>query len=115
MPPASVSARRIPTQVSQRPPMDLTQSKSNPNETAPQPDAAIAQVSTLVESAVIETRVMGTRADGTSSTSESGSAHTLKVVRFESLARCGDEIWIEHEGQLYRLRKTRQGKLILTK
>lgn len=38
-----------------------------------------------------------------------------KIVRFESLARCGDEIWIENEGQIYRLRKTRQGKLILTK
>jgi len=38
-----------------------------------------------------------------------------KIVRFESLARCGDEIWIENDGQIYRLRKTRQGKLILTK
>ena len=38
-----------------------------------------------------------------------------KLVRFEDLARCGDEIWIEHNGQLYRLRQTRQGKLILTK
>jgi hemin uptake protein HemP len=38
-----------------------------------------------------------------------------KIVRFESLTRCGDEIWIENEGQIYRLRKTRQGKLILTK
>lgn len=38
-----------------------------------------------------------------------------KIISFESLARCGDEIWIENEGQIYRLRKTRQGKLILTK
>jgi len=38
-----------------------------------------------------------------------------KIVRFADLARCGDEIWIEHRGQLYRLRETRQGKLILTK
>ena len=38
-----------------------------------------------------------------------------KIVKFDSLARCGDEIWIENEGQIYRLRKTRQGKLILTK
>lgn len=43
------------------------------------------------------------------------TSHTLKVVRFETLARCGDEIWIENEGQIYRLRRTRQGKLILTK
>jgi len=38
-----------------------------------------------------------------------------KIVRFKDLARCGDEIWIEHSGQLYRLRETRNGKLILTK
>ena len=38
-----------------------------------------------------------------------------KVISFESLARCGDEIWIENNGQIYRLRRTRQGKLILTK
>jgi hemin uptake protein HemP len=38
-----------------------------------------------------------------------------KIVKFDALARCGDEIWIENEGQIYRLRKTRQGKLILTK
>jgi hemin uptake protein HemP len=38
-----------------------------------------------------------------------------KIVPFEQLARCGDEIWIECNGQIYRLRRTRQGKLILTK
>ncbi|MEZ6136679.1 MAG: hemin uptake protein HemP [Pirellulaceae bacterium] len=38
-----------------------------------------------------------------------------KIVPFDDLARCGDEIWIENNGQIYRLRKTRQGKLILTK
>lgn len=38
-----------------------------------------------------------------------------KIVSFQTLARCGDEIWIENEGQIYRLRRTRQGKLILTK
>lgn len=38
-----------------------------------------------------------------------------KIIKFDALARCGDEIWIENEGQIYRLRKTRQGKLILTK
>ena len=38
-----------------------------------------------------------------------------KVVRFDDLSRCGDEIWIEHRGQLYRLRQTRHGKLVLTK
>lgn len=38
-----------------------------------------------------------------------------KIIPFATLARCGEEIWIENEGQIYRLRKTRQGKLILTK
>jgi hemin uptake protein HemP len=38
-----------------------------------------------------------------------------KIIPFSSLARCGDEVWIETGGQVYRLRKTRQGKLILTK
>lgn len=38
-----------------------------------------------------------------------------KVVRFTELALCGDEVWIEYEGKLYRLQSTRQGKLVLTK
>lgn len=44
------------------------------------------------------------------------AAHMLpKIVSFKTLARCGEEIWIENDGQIYRLRRTRQGKLILTK
>ncbi|MFN7735885.1 MAG: hemin uptake protein HemP [Pirellula sp.] len=38
-----------------------------------------------------------------------------KIISFAELCRCGDEIWIENEGAIYRLRRTRQGKLILTK
>lgn len=38
-----------------------------------------------------------------------------KIIPFQELCRCGDEVWIENEGELYRLRRTRQGKLILTK
>ena len=38
-----------------------------------------------------------------------------KIISFETLARCGEEIWIENNGEIYRLRRTRQGKLILTK
>lgn len=38
-----------------------------------------------------------------------------KIIAFEELARCGEEVWIENKGDLYRLRRTRQGKLILTK
>ncbi|MDA8746109.1 hemin uptake protein HemP [Rubripirellula amarantea] len=46
---------------------------------------------------------------------EGSSPMMPKIVRFADLARCGGELWIEHEGQLYRLQKTKQGKLILTK
>ena len=42
-------------------------------------------------------------------------AELPKIIPFSTLARCGDEVWIETEGQVYRLRRTRQGKLILTK
>lgn len=38
-----------------------------------------------------------------------------KIVPFGDLSRCGEEVWISHNGQLYRLRATKQGKLILTK
>jgi len=38
-----------------------------------------------------------------------------KIIPFRDLCRCGDEVWIEHQGQLYRLRCTKQGKLLLTK
>jgi hemin uptake protein HemP len=38
-----------------------------------------------------------------------------KIIHFRDLVRCGDEIWIEYEDKLYRLQRTRQGKLVLTK
>jgi hemin uptake protein HemP len=43
------------------------------------------------------------------------AARMPKIIKFDQLARCGDEIWIECNAQIYRLRRTRQGKLILTK
>jgi len=46
---------------------------------------------------------------------EPSSPGLPKIIKFESLARCGEEIWIENNGQIYRLRRTKQGKLILTK
>jgi hemin uptake protein HemP len=48
---------------------------------------------------------------------ESASIESVfpKILKFESLARCGDEVWIENNGQIYRLRRTKQDKLILTK
>jgi len=44
-----------------------------------------------------------------------GVVSVPKIISFAELCRCGDEIWIENEGAIYRLRRTRQGKLILTK
>ena len=38
-----------------------------------------------------------------------------KIVPFRDLCRGGDEGGIENDGQIYRLRRTKQGKLILTK
>lgn len=38
-----------------------------------------------------------------------------KIISFSALVKCGDEVWIEHGGSLYRLRRTKQDKLILTK
>ena len=35
--------------------------------------------------------------------------------RYADLSRAGTEVLIEHEGQTYRLRTTRNGKLILNK
>ncbi|WP_404307108.1 hemin uptake protein HemP [Neorhodopirellula lusitana] len=38
-----------------------------------------------------------------------------KVIQFDELSKSEDEVLIEHTGQLYRLRKTRHGKLVLSK
>lgn len=53
--------------------------------------------------------------DELSETIDEGRPALPKIIKFTDLARCGDEVWIEHERQIYRLRRTRQGKLILTK
>lgn len=37
------------------------------------------------------------------------------VVRFTELPKEGNEVLIEHDGQIYRLRLTKNGKLILNK
>lgn len=39
----------------------------------------------------------------------------LNPLSFDELASGSDEVWIEGGGQLYRLRQTKQNKLILTK
>ena len=38
-----------------------------------------------------------------------------KIIQFEDLVICGDEVWIQFKGQIYRLRRTKHDKLILTK
>lgn len=38
-----------------------------------------------------------------------------RVMRSQELLQGRSEIWIEHGGQIYRLRQTRSGKLILQK
>jgi hemin uptake protein HemP len=48
-------------------------------------------------------------------TPETHSPQALPRVSFESLARGKSEVLIEFRGQLYRLRATRNGKLILNK
>lgn len=54
--------------------------------------------------------------DAPKSTSVENSGVELpKIISFDTLARCGEEVWIENNGQIYRLRRTKQGKLILTK
>ena len=69
----------------------------------------------FVSERMSEKRPESSSRDPDSDCSEGDKSFLPKIVPFSELARCGDELWIEHEGQLYRLRKTRQGKLILTK
>ncbi len=38
-----------------------------------------------------------------------------KPIRSDALFLSGDEVLIQHQGEQYRLRRTRNGKLILTK
>jgi len=45
----------------------------------------------------------------------SNNAKFPKIIQFSDLCRCGEEIWIAHSGAIYRLRRTKQDKLILTK
>lgn len=51
----------------------------------------------------------------TKQTSKESIVKLPKLVPFSDLCRCGDEVWIENDGQIYRLRRTKLGKLILTK
>lgn len=52
-----------------------------------------------------------------SNSSEERSCNQLMIetISSSSLLQGRDAVSIEHKGELYRLRQTRQGKLILTK
>lgn len=95
------------------------------NNPRPEPTAALSPEAPLsvtpLENARPETERPGTSLHGivlsgaASAGSESVRSPLPKIIPFDGLARCGDEVWIENAGQIYRLRRTRQGKLILTK
>ena len=56
--------------------------------------------------------------DATQPTTDAPTESSIKLpklISFGEICRCGDEVWIENEGQIYRLRRTKLGKLILTK
>ena len=59
------------------------------------------------------------RADQTTPPPEGGpvtaASHTAKVIDSDALFRGATEIRVRHGAEEYRLRITRQGKLILTK
>lgn len=54
-------------------------------------------------------------ADGRPEAAQRPFDRVVRVVTSESLFRGTHEIGIEHEGSMYRLKITRQGKLILNK
>lgn len=78
-------------------------------ETRPRPDAALAGRNIERD---------GERpADATAAPlgSEPGGNPTLPAIDSAQLFGHGNEVWIEHHGERYRLQRTRSGKLILTK
>jgi hemin uptake protein HemP len=52
---------------------------------------------------------------GNSNEKKTGNPLRLETISSVSLLQGRDAVSIEHKGELYRLRQTRQGKLILTK
>jgi len=53
--------------------------------------------------------------DDETSTPESGNKAKMEVVASSAILKDAKEIWIDHNGERYRLRITRKGKLILQK
>jgi hemin uptake protein HemP len=67
---------------------------------------------------------MSSKPTGQPETTRGGSAQVFvatkekngtKLFTFDELAGEDDEVWIEHAGQNYRLRRTRHDKLVLSK
>jgi hemin uptake protein HemP len=48
-------------------------------------------------------------------TQQGSAANRLPVLDSAQLFAASHEIWIEHNGEIYRLQRTKAGKLILTK
>lgn len=46
---------------------------------------------------------------------QKSASESLPVIKSENLIENGREVGIEHEGSIYRLKITKQGKLILNK
>jgi len=61
----------------------------------------------------IQSAAMPSRSAATGSAASSSTAH--KQVKSGTLFEGAQELRIDHHGQEYRLRQTRNGKLILTK
>ena len=61
--------------------------------------------------------MIGSNDEGVSSmkASETGGSVPRKTIRSEELLGGENDIAIDHGGEIYRLRRTRNGKLILTK
>ncbi len=58
---------------------------------------------------------MTTKSNSVEGPSGSNSlTHDKKIVESAALLGTGDELLIRHQGRIYRLRRTRLGKLILT-
>ena len=62
-----------------------------------------------------QTPKIGNKPEKEPVSARSAYADQLRVLPFEELAGSSEEVWIENRGQIYRLRRTKQGKLILTK
>ncbi len=53
--------------------------------------------------------------DRTINSKQSVAPNENRPICSDTLFRHGDVVFIQHQGEQYRLRRTRQGKLILTK